>query len=98
MGMDALHEKDDQPPANVDVNFAEKSRPRTHLHPRVFDELSTATPRARLVSAGDVVEVEQLEIASQLKYTLPREFRDATGCRRFRVFADGDTLVFYCLD
>jgi hypothetical protein len=97
--MDALHKIDTKtPPANVDVDFAEKSRPRANLHPRIFAELSTVTPAAQLVGAGEVVEVKRIEIASQLKYTFPREFREATDCRRFRVFAEGDTLVFYCLE
>lgn len=99
MGMDAIHEINEQnPAANVDVDLREKARPRTHLHPRVFGELSTYSPTARLVGAGEVVEVESFEIAANLQFTLPRSFRAATECRRFRVAADGDVLEFYCLD
>lgn len=98
MGMDALHDTGQTPAANVDVDFREKSRPRTHLHPRVFWELSTYSPTARLVGAGEAVEVESFEITANLQFTLPRAFRDATDCRRFRVCADGDVLEFYGLD
>ena len=99
MRMDALHEIDTETPAaNVDVDLRGKARPRTHLHPRVFGELSTYSPTARLVGAGEVVEVESFEITANLQFTLPREFRESTGCRRFRVAANGDVLEFYCLD
>lgn len=97
IGMDALHEIQ-TPAANVDVDLREKARPRTHLHPRVFAELSTYSPMARLVGAGEVVEDELFGITANLQFTLPRSFRNATDCRRFRVVADADVLEFYCLD
>jgi hypothetical protein len=97
--MDALHEIErEAPAANVDVDLREKARPRTHLHPRVFGELSTYSPTARLVGAGEVVEAESFKITTRLQFTLPRSFRSVTDCRRFRVVADGDVLEFYCLD
>jgi hypothetical protein len=97
--MDALHEIDNETPAaNVDVDLRSKARPRTHLHPRVFGELSTYSPTARLVGAGEVVEDKSFEITANLQFTLPRSFRSATDCRRFRVAAYGGVLEFYCLD
>lgn len=99
MGMDTLHENETKPGANADVDFSAKSRPRAHLPPRVYAELETDSPTARLVGAGVSDVSAEVSVTVERKFTLPRRFREITGCRRFRVMVlSPDDLEFYCLD